>query len=162
VARRHQLTEAQITELFDPPSDQRELVRHYTLSDTDLAAIRRCRGDHNRLGHALMLCYLRHPGRPLRAGERPPRPMLEFVAGQIDVLPDSVDEYVAAERNRRCHAVDLQDRLRLRPFGTRSAADLTAWLLPQAIEDERFAHLARLVVEECRQRRIVLPWPAGP
>jgi Domain of unknown function (DUF4158) len=55
VARRQQLTEVQISELFDPPSDQRELVRHYTLSDTDLAAIRRCRGDHNRLGHALML-----------------------------------------------------------------------------------------------------------
>ena len=48
MARRQQLTEAQIIELFDPPSDQRELVRHYTLSDADLAAIRRCRGDHNR------------------------------------------------------------------------------------------------------------------
>ena len=61
MARRHQLTEVQISELFDPPSDQRELVRHYTLSDTDLAAIRRCRGDHNRLSHALMLCYPRYP-----------------------------------------------------------------------------------------------------
>ena len=57
------VTEAPISELFDPPGDQRELVRHYTLSDTDLAAIRRCRGDHTRLGHALMLCYLRYPGR---------------------------------------------------------------------------------------------------
>jgi TnpA family transposase len=69
--RRQQLTEAQITALFDPPTDQRELIRHYTLSAADLAAIRRCRGDHNRLGHALMLCYLRYPGRPLKAGERP-------------------------------------------------------------------------------------------
>src|SRR6516162_8961423 len=56
--RRQQLTEAQITALLDPPTDQRELVRHYTLTAADLAAIRRCRGDHNRLGHALMLCYL--------------------------------------------------------------------------------------------------------
>ena len=69
--RRQQLTEAQITALLDPPTDQRELVRHYTLSAADLGAIRRCRGDHNRLGHALMLCYLRYPGRPLKAGERP-------------------------------------------------------------------------------------------
>ena len=59
--RRQQLTEAQITALLDPPTDQRELIRHYTLSAADLAAIRRCRGDHNRLGHALMLCYLRYP-----------------------------------------------------------------------------------------------------
>ena len=92
-------------------------MRHYTLSDTDLAAIRRCRGDHNRLGHALMLCYLRYPGRPLRAGERPPGPLLAFIADQIGVLPESVDEYLIAERNRRCHAAELQDRLQLRPFG---------------------------------------------
>ena len=54
VMRRQQLTEAQITALLDPPTDQRELVRHYTLSAADLAAIRRCRGDHNRLGHTLI------------------------------------------------------------------------------------------------------------
>jgi hypothetical protein len=153
------LTEAQVAELFDPPTEQCDLVRHYTLSAADLIAIRRCRGDHNRLGHAVMLCYLRYPGRPLRSAERPPRPMLEFVADQIGVLPDSVDGYLAAERNRRVHAVEVQDRLRLRPFGTRPAADLTAWLLPLAIEDERFIHMARLVLEECRQRRIALPYP---
>jgi hypothetical protein len=30
--RRQQLTEAQITALFDPPMDQRELVRYYTFA----------------------------------------------------------------------------------------------------------------------------------
>jgi hypothetical protein len=73
--RRQQLSEAQITALLDPPTDQRELGRHYTLFAADLAAIRRCRGDCNRLGRALMLCYLRYPGRPLKAGERPRRPL---------------------------------------------------------------------------------------
>src|ERR1700739_3344290 len=92
--RRQQLTEAQITALLDPPTDQRELVRHYTLSAADLAAIRRCRGDHNRLGHALMLCYLRYPGRPLKAGERPQRPLLLFIAEQIDALPESIEDYL--------------------------------------------------------------------
>jgi TnpA family transposase len=157
VAARQRLSEAQIAELYDPPTEQRELVRHFTLSDADLVANRRCRGDHNRLGQALMLCYLRHPGRPLRAGERPPAALLTFVAEQIEVFPGAIDEYLAAERNRRCHSAELQDRLRLRPFGPRSAAELTAWLLPRAIEDDRFAHLTRLVMEECRQRRIILP-----
>jgi TnpA family transposase len=159
--RRQQLSEAQIVALFDPPTEQRELVRHYTLSDADLAMIRRCRGDHNRIGQALMLCYLRYPGRPLRADERPTKPLLAFVAEQIDVLPQSIDDYLSAERNRRSHAAELQERLRLRPFGTRPAAELATWLLPRAIEDERLCHLAELVVQECRQRRIVLPWPAA-
>src|SRR5271155_787561 len=91
------------------------------------------RGDHNRLGHALMLCYLRYPGRPLRAGERPPESLVAFVAEQIDVLPQSIDSYRSAGRSRRSHATELQDRLRLRPFGTRPAAELASWLLPQAI-----------------------------
>lgn len=142
MARRQHLTEAEVAELFDPLVEPCDLVRHYTLSAADLTAIRRCRGDHNRLGHAVMLCYLRYPGRPLRSAERPPRPMLEFVADQIGVLPDSIDRNLAAERNRRVHAVELQDRLRLRPFGIRPAADLAAWLLPLAIEDERFVHMA--------------------
>ena len=98
--RRQQLTEAQITALLDPPTDQHELVRHYTLSAADLAAIRRCRGDHNRLGHALMLCYLRYPGRPLKAGERSQRPLLLFIVEQIDALPESIEDYLVAERNR--------------------------------------------------------------
>jgi TnpA family transposase len=140
--RRQQLTEAQITALLDPPTDQRELVRHYTLSAADLTAIRRCRGDHNRLGHALMLCYLRYPGRPLKAGERPPRPLLLFIAEQIDAPPESIEEYLAAERNRQRHVAELQDRLGFRPFGTRPAADLAGWLLPHAIENDRLVHLA--------------------
>ena len=159
--RRQQLSEAQITALLDPPTDQRELVRHYTLSAADLTAIRRCRGDHNRLGHALMLCYLHYPGRPLKAGERPPRPLLLFIAEQIDAPPEAIEDYLTAERNRRRHAAELQDRLGFRPFGARPAADLVGWLLPHAIETDRLAHLAALVVEECRRRRIVVPSPGA-
>jgi TnpA family transposase len=80
--RRQQLTETQIAALYDPLTEPRELVRHYMLTKTDLAMIRRCRGDHSRLGYALMLCYLRHPGRPLRPNERPPAALVAFVAEQ--------------------------------------------------------------------------------
>jgi len=125
VTRRLRLNETQIAELYEPPTEQRELVRHFTLSAADLAAIRRCRGDHNRLGYALMLSYLRFPGRTLRARERPPASLLAFVAEQIDVLPDRIDAYLAVERNRQRHAIECQERLGLRPFGTRPAAELT-------------------------------------
>jgi hypothetical protein len=53
VTRRQQLTEVQLATLYDAPGEQRELVRHYTLSEADLAAGWRCRGDHNRLGFPL-------------------------------------------------------------------------------------------------------------
>src|ERR1700686_1959487 len=119
-------------ELFDRPTEQRELVRHYTLSETDLAAIARCRGDHNRLGYAIMRCYLRYPGRALRVGERPPAAVLAFIAEQIRVFPALIDEYLANERSRQRHAIECQEQIGLRYFGRHATAELTKTLLPQA------------------------------
>ena len=161
MARRQQLSETQLAELFDPPVEQRELVRHYTLPSEDLAAAHRCRSDHNRLGYALMLCYLRHPGRALRAGERPPSAMVDFVAEQVGAVPGAMGEYVEAERSRQRHAIECQDHLGLRPFGRRAAAELLGALLPHAIENDRLAILAELVMQTCRDRRIVVPSPAA-
>ena len=161
MARLQRLNEAQITELFDPPTEQRELVRHYTLSATDLTAINRCRGDHNRLGYALMRCYLRHPGRAMRIGERPPTALLAFVAEQIDVLPASIDKYLAEERNRQRHAIECQEQLGLRPFGKHAVTTLPNALLPQAIENDQLVYLAELVMRSCRERRIVAPSPGA-
>ena len=161
MARLQRLNEAQLTELFDPPTEQRELVRHYTLSETDLTAINRCRGDHNRLGYALMRCYLRYPGRVMRIGERPPTALLAFVAEQIDVLPASIDTYLAEERNRQRHAIECQEQFGLRPFGKHAVTTLTNALLPQAIENDRLVYLAELVMRSCRERRIVAPSPAA-
>ena len=49
MTRRRQLTEAQTAALFDPSTDPREMVRHYTLTSADIAMVRNCRGDHNEL-----------------------------------------------------------------------------------------------------------------
>ena len=131
------------------------------LSDADLVVIRRCRGDHNRLGYALMLCYLRFPGRALRAGERPPAPLCAFVADQIEALPSCINEYLATERNRQRHAIECQEHLGLRPFGRLAATEVTEALLARAIENDRLSFLAGAVMQECRARSIVAPPPAA-
>ena len=106
-------------------------------------------------------CYLRYPGRALRAGERPHAAMVDFVAEQIGVDPGAIDEYVGSERSRQRHAIECQDHLGLCPFGRRAAAELIDALLPQAIENDRLATLAELVMLTCRNRRIVVPAPAA-
>ena len=67
---RELLTESQRLSLQAPASDERGMVRHYMLSSEDLALINRRRGDPNRLGFGLTLCYLRFPGRILQQGEQ--------------------------------------------------------------------------------------------
>ena len=56
--------------VFDLPTDEATLLRHYTLSDDDIEQIRIeqirvRRGGHNRLGVALQLCAFRYrPAKP--------------------------------------------------------------------------------------------------
>jgi hypothetical protein len=62
--------------------------------------VRRWCHPQSRLGFAVQLVYLRHPGQALGLGERPPAAMLAHVAGQVGA--DPVDE------TRREHLAELQ------------------------------------------------------
>ena len=73
-------------------------------------ASERVYGDHNRLGYALMLCYLRHPGRAAARRRATACDLARIRAEQIGVLPESIDEYLAAERNRQRHAIECQEQ----------------------------------------------------
>ena len=76
------------------------MVRHYTLSSEDLALINRRRGDPNRLGFALMLCYLHFPGRilQLQQGEQPPAALCAFVA-ELRVGEEFIAEFEGARKD---------------------------------------------------------------
>ena len=56
MARREFLSPAQRAQLLALPATERELVRFYSLSPSELAWIRKRRGEHNRLGDC---CYYR-------------------------------------------------------------------------------------------------------
>lgn len=99
--RRTLLSPAQRAQFTEPATTPRELIRHYTLTDKDLEVINRRRGSHNRLGFAIQLCYIRFPGRTFQINEQPPAPMLIFVADQLTVMPDIMQQY--AEQIGRAH-----------------------------------------------------------
>ena len=82
--RRSILSSTERQSLVGVPEDRDELIRLYTLSDTDLALIRQHRGAHNRLGFAVLLCYMRYPGTLLAAIDSPPSAkLLRLVAAQL-------------------------------------------------------------------------------
>ena len=83
--RRSVLTLAERTGLLAFPVTDDEFIRHYTFSESDLAAIRQRRGKHNRLGFAVQLCYLRYPGFALPTDEEPPAPLLLTVGRQLRI-----------------------------------------------------------------------------
>ena len=83
MARRRLLTDEQWAGLLALPNEERDIVRHYTLDPDELAVLAAKRAPHNRLGYALLLCAMRHPGRILDPGEMLPPPMLAYVARQV-------------------------------------------------------------------------------
>jgi hypothetical protein len=154
---RELLTESQRLGFHAPASDEREMVRHYTLSAEDLTLINRRRGDPNRLGFAVMLCYLRFPGRILQQGEQPPAALCAFVAEQLGLNAAPFGDYAERDQTRREHILEIQTALGLRPLTRAMYREVAAWLLPTALATDHGPTLVATVLEELRARRIVCP-----
>jgi TnpA family transposase len=116
MSRRTLLSFEQRARLFGIPTDAAEMATHYVLNSEDLTLIRAKRRPSNRLGFAVQLCVLRHPGRPLDPSETPPALMLAFVANQLGIDPKRFAEYAHRAETRREHLLELQRALRLRSF----------------------------------------------
>ena len=146
--------------LFDLPTDEAALLRHYTLSDDDIEQIRLRRGAHNRLGFALQLCAFRYPGRTLAAGEAIPLNVLRFIAAQLGMDVEDLDGYAIREETRWEHLAELRRIYGYKMFSGRSTRDLKVWLEDEAEPARSNEGLARRFVEECRRRQVILPGPS--
>ena len=143
--------------LFDPPTDPAEIVRHYTFSPEDLALIRRRRRDANRLGFAVLLAYLRFPGRARGVAEVPPANMLSFIAGQLGCDLTALDGYARREETRWEHLGELQAYLGVRPFQREDYRAVTKVAVEQATGTDRGHAIVSAMVTDLRQRGVILP-----
>ena len=133
MARRRVLTDEQLEELLALAASEPVLIRHWTLSPADLAAVERRRGDPNQLGFALQLCAFRYPGRLLRSEEAIPVPALCFVADQLGVAPGALTAYAARAQTRREQLDALRVAFGFAMFAPQHKRELLMWLLPVAL-----------------------------
>ena len=128
MAHRIILTERQRATLFDLPTAQADLLRHYTLADDDLDHIRVRRRPETRIGFALQLCALRYPGRLLSSGETIPDQVLAFIGAQLGLTGDALLAYAARRQTRQQHLKAIQRTYGYRMFSGRRVRDLRVWL----------------------------------
>lgn len=156
MARRRLLTDEQWAGLLALPRDERDIVRHCTLTPDDLAVLATKRATHNRLGHALLLCAMRHPGRILEPAEVPPAPMVAYVARQVGADPSALEIYAGRVQTRREQIAELMCRHGFLGFGPPEAKLLLAWLTPIAQINRKPAYLVATLLDELQRRRIQL------
>lgn len=157
--RREALSDAQKAALTAPPSAPEDIVQHYTLSESELALIRQRRGDHNRIGFAVQLCYLRYPGIQLGADVQPSEAILKYIGKQLHIKPALWDEYAARDETRREHALELQQAFGYRSFTRAAYRAFRTWLTDIALQTHSALSLAQQLVDELRGRLILLPPP---
>ena len=157
MAHRTVLTKRQATALFALPTDRASLEYHYTLADDDIAYIKTRRRPQNQIGFALQLCALRYPGRLLKSGEVIPEAVSSYLAVQLGLKTDDLLTYAAREKTRREHLGALCKIYGYKTFTGKSVKQMKAWLDQQAVAAESSEGLVRAFIEECRDRKIILP-----
>ena len=157
--RRTILSASERENLLALPDNQDDLIRHYTLSESELAIIRQHRGAANQLGFAVQLCYLRYPGVMLGAEEAPFPPLLRLVATQIKVRMESWGEYGHRDQTRREHLVELQTVFGFQPFTMRHYRPAVHRLDDLAWQTDKGIVLAGALIESLRRQSILLPAP---
>ena len=157
MAHRTILTDRQRAALFDLPTDEASMLRHYTLADDDLEIIRARRRPHNRFGFALQLCALRYPGRLLAPDEVIPLAVTRFLAAQLGLRPDDLAGYATREETRHEHLAALRELYGYKMFTGRGSRDLKVWLEGAAETARANEDLARRFVEQCRVAQTILP-----
>lgn len=71
--------------MFGLPTDEQEIIRHYTLTPTDFERLFQRHGPANQLRAALQFCLLRHPGFGLRPDEDVPEPVMRYLTARLNV-----------------------------------------------------------------------------
>ena len=134
---RHELlSDEQRTEVLALPTGEADFIRRYALSADYLARINRFNKPHNRLGFAVLLCYLRYPGQEFGPDAKPDWRLLGLVAGQVGVSPEVWPDYARRDENRREHLSVIKAAYGYRSFSNSDYRSLAGWLL--AVVTARF------------------------
>ena len=159
--KRELLSEAERRHLLGIPVDRDGLVKLYTLDEKDIDLIRLRREDRNRLGLAVQLALMRHPGMTMGQAVQQsmgiPEELLSFIAGQLDLPAEAIGNYASREQTMTDHARELAAAFGLRnavssdiPFLIEAAAS-AAWASDKGLA------IAAGMIKALRDAKILMP-----
>jgi TnpA family transposase len=140
-----------------PNISEWELATYYTFTDHDMEVINRHRRDQNKLGFAVQLCTLRHPGWSLADIREIPSPVLSYIAKQVKVDPDVFLLYAQREPTRREHMEEIRQEYHYRNFSIHDYRSCSQHLFTCAQENTNTTFLINSAIDYLRKQKIILP-----
>lgn len=135
-----------------------QLIREASLTEADLAEIARCRGDHNRLGFAYQVGFVRLFHRfptqhPLEVCDE----LLNFVALQLGIDEARVADYAPWQHTASEHQERIRDFLELATFDAEQGEALERFVFEEACRLEQTASLLARAREFLKERYVLFP-----
>ncbi|MCL2312319.1 MAG: Tn3 family transposase [Firmicutes bacterium] len=155
--RKKALSLSEMDSLMAFPNTVDGIIQYYTFNEQDINIIMQHRGNHNRLGFAIQLCYLRYPGYVLPTSGKPPELLLSFVAEQLKIDPIIWEDYAKRSTTRREHLLELQNFLGLRIFTKDDDKYFKNQLVELATQTDKGIILATNLIAMIRNNSIILP-----
>ncbi|PHQ82079.1 MAG: transposase [Thalassobium sp.] len=157
MARRSLLTARTRQELFGIPEDPKQLTRFYTLSRNDHGLIRTRRRDENRLGLAIHIALLRHPGQGWLDGSVLPESFIMWLADQLAMPGIDLVEYTRRRKTKSEHHQIAMSHLGLRPFQAAHLETATLLAREAAFATDHGQDIMTALCTGLRKQRLVLP-----
>lgn len=141
-----------------PELSDRDLIRHYTLSNDDLSLVMRHRGDENRLGFAVQLCHLRFPGWLWKPNGNLPQTVLAYIAGQLEIDAAVLGDYAKTrDATRREHLREITLACGFKAFDEAARTELAERLRPVALATDSGLQLVGELFDAMRECKIIIP-----
>jgi len=143
-----------------PEYTQQQLAQDAALTDADMVQINRRRGDHNRLGFAYQLGFVRLFNRlPPQEAFEVVDELLIYISIQVELAPSLITDYQQRRQTIAEHQQLIMAYLRLRRFGEQDMAMLQQFIFEQACRLEQTVALQVRVKDFLRAQRILQPAP---
>jgi hypothetical protein len=157
MARRSLLTDEERRLLFGIPNDLDALARHYTFTRSDHDLVTGRRAAANRLGFAVQLALLRHPGMGLAQMEEPVGALVAWLAAQLRIPVAAFADYAGRPQTMTDHALVLATTLGLRPSGNADLPLMIEAAAQSAWGADRGLPIVAGVIAALRAAKIILP-----
>src|SRR3954470_1272086 len=140
------------------PFSRGQMVREATLTEADLAEVAKCRRDHNRLGFAYQVGFVRLFNRfpaqqPLEICDE----LLSFVVMQLNIDPTGIDGYAARQHTVSDHQARIREYLKLIVYGPGETDALECFVFEESCRLEQTAPLLARAREFLKERRVLFP-----